>query len=50
MPNCLEFIASAINEIREDYTFVGVGVLRGHDKDISLGTVKFTRFVDATNL
>lgn len=50
VPNSLGFIASAINEIREDCTFVGVGVLRGHSIVSPLGTVKFSDFVDATNL
>lgn len=50
VPNCLGFITSAINEIREDNSFVGVGVLRGHDKDNPLGTVRFAGSIDATNL
>lgn len=48
--DAIEFIIKALNLIKDDSTYVGVGVLRGNEKLVPKKRTTFTEYVDATNL
>lgn len=48
--DAIEFIINALNLIKDDSTYVGVGVLQGNEKLVPKKRTTFTEYVDATNL
>lgn len=48
--NVIGYILDKIAEVKDDDSFVGIGLLRGHHEDTPLSNVSFDNYVDATNL